>query len=42
MTLNVSAFGIQRKRMERVQGNKRYVILEETVFFSLEEKGLCC
>jgi hypothetical protein len=28
MTLfNVSAFGIQRKIMERVQGNKRYVVL---------------
>ena len=28
MTLfNVSAFGIQRKRMERVKGNKRYAVL---------------
>lgn len=28
MTLfNVSAFGIQRKIMERVRGNRRYVVL---------------
>lgn len=29
---NVSAFGIQRKIMERVQGNKRYVVLKHVKY----------